>query len=138
MSSFVDQYGPWALIAGGAQGIGAGFAREFAARGLNIAVIDNVAEALDDFLPSLHREFGVETLGLCLDLAQPDLLERTIDGLDGRQIGMLVYNAAIADFGPFYKEAGSLEFEKARIAVNVAGPMVFSYHLSTHNLVLRP
>ncbi len=128
MTSFVSQYGPWALIAGGAQGIGAGFARAFAAQGLNVAVIDNLAEALDDFLPGLASEHGVETLGLCLDLAQPDLLERIVDGLEGREIGMLVYNAAIADFGPFYKEGGSLAFEKARVAVNVSGPMALSYH----------
>jgi short-subunit dehydrogenase len=123
-----EAYGPWALVAGGAQGIGEAFARFAAAQGINVAVIDNNGAALSALLPALEAGHGVETLGLELDLSAPDLLERVTAGLGNRDIGLLVYNAAVADVGPFFKPGGSLDFELKRLAVNVTGPLVLTYH----------
>ena len=51
---FSAKYGPWALIAGASDGVGAAFADALAARGLNVvllarrqAVLDEVPEAID-------------------------------------------------------------------------------------------
>ena len=62
MSDFKNQYGPWALVAGGAQGIGEAYSRELARRGLNVAIIDVSKDALDTFVPALATEFGVDLL----------------------------------------------------------------------------
>jgi short-subunit dehydrogenase len=128
MSDFIQQYGPWALIAGGAQGIGAAYARHVAAAGLNVIVIDASAEALDEFVPALQQAYKVEILGLHIDLARPDLIEAVSDAVGDREVGMLIYNAGLADVGPFYKTDTGLEWELAKIAVNVTGPFLLSYH----------
>jgi uncharacterized protein len=36
---FTDRYGPWALVAGGSEGLGAALAGECAARGLNLLLV---------------------------------------------------------------------------------------------------
>ena len=37
--SFAGKYGPWAIVAGASEGVGASFARALAARGLNCLLI---------------------------------------------------------------------------------------------------
>ena len=130
MTAFKEKYGPWALIAGGAQGIGEAWSRYAAERGVNVIALDVNQSALDEIGKSLPKEFGVECLPVKVDLAADDMLETVIDAVGDREVGLLVYNAAIADVGPFFKENTGLDFEKARIAVNVSGPMLLTYHFA--------
>lgn len=130
MTEFAVQYGPWALIAGGAQGIGEAFTRYAAARGLNVVVLDISREALDTLCVEIERQYGVACLGVEVDLSRPDLLEVVIETVGDREIGLLIYNAGIADVGPFYKPDSGLEHEQAKISVNVTGPLVLSYHFA--------
>ena len=97
MKEFVERYGPWALVAGGARGIGEAYSRYLAAQGLNVAVIDVAEEALEAFAPRLAEEYGVECLPLRIDLAHPDLLLAVTEGIADREVGMLIYNAALGD-----------------------------------------
>jgi short-subunit dehydrogenase len=130
MTDFAEQYGPWALIAGGAQGIGEAYTRYAAAQGLNVVVIDISREALDTVTADIERQYGVSALAVELDLSRPDLLALVIEAVGDREIGLLIYNAGIADIGPFYKPDSGLDFELAKIAVNVTGPLVLSYHFA--------
>jgi short-subunit dehydrogenase len=130
MSEFSERYGPWALIAGGAQGIGEAYSRYAAAQGLNVVVLDISQDALDAFVPAIEREYGVECLGVQVDLARPDLLAAVTVAVGDREIGLLVYNAGLADVGPFYKADTGLEYEQMRIAINITGPFVLSYHFA--------
>lgn len=36
---FADQYGPWALVAGASDGVGAAFSDALAARGVNVVLL---------------------------------------------------------------------------------------------------
>ena len=137
MSNFVEQYGPWALIAGGAQGIGEAYTRYAAARGLNVVVIDISRQALDTLSADIEREYGVSCLGVELDLSRPDVLELVIEAVGEREIGLLIYNAGIADIGPFYKPDSGLDYERAKIAVNVTGPLLLSYHFARPMLLRK-
>jgi len=130
MTEFTEQYGPWALIAGGAQGIGEAYTRYAAAQGLNVVVIDISRDALDTLTPEIERQYGVACLGVELDLSRPDLLELVIEAVGDREIGLLIYNAGIADTGPFYKPDSGLDYEQTKIAVNVTGPLVLCYHFA--------
>jgi hypothetical protein len=129
MTEWCERYGPWALVAGGAQGIGAAYSRYLAKRGLNLLVIDNAPAALAAIGEELRDSGGTECVTLELDLASPQLLERVRSEIAAREVGLLVYNAALADVGPFYKQDTGLEFERARLAVNVVAPLELVYTL---------
>jgi short-subunit dehydrogenase len=128
MTEFKDQYGPWALVAGGAQGIGEAYSRYAAEKGLNVIVLDVNEPALDQISVSLKKDYGVDCLAVKVDLSAADMLEQVIEAVADRAVGLMVYNAGIADVGPFYKADTGLEFEKKRLAVNVTGPLLLTYH----------
>ncbi len=65
------------------------------------------------------------------------MLDQVMAAVGDREVGLLVYNAAISDVGPFYKPNTGLAFEKARIAVNVSGPMLLTYHFARPMLARR-
>ena len=137
MTVFQQKYGPWALVAGGAQGIGEAFSRYAASRGLSVIALDIEQSALDDIAATLPNEFGVECLPFCIDLSADDMLEQVIDSVGDREVGLLVYNAAISDVGPFYKNETGLGFETTRLAVNVTGPLLLTYHFAKPMLARR-
>ena len=137
MSEFQERYGPWALVAGGALGIGEAYAKFAAAKGVNVIVLDREQEALDAIANRLPDEFGVECLAAQVDLSADDLLDQVATAVGDREVGLMVYNAAISDLGPFFKPNTGLDFEKARIAVNVSGPMLLTYHFARPMLARR-
>src|SRR4051812_3024322 len=92
-------YGPWALIAGASSGLGAEFARQLAAAGLNVILVARRAEPLEELAASLRAAHGIEVRTASIDLAAPDLLERTRACAKDLEIGLLVYNAAYSCIG---------------------------------------
>ncbi len=137
MTDFKEKYGPWALIAGGAQGIGETFSRYVASRGVNVIAIDVDQASLDEISSALPNEFDVECLPLCINLGADDMLEKIVEAIGQRDVGLLVYNAAIASVGPFFSATSDLNFEKARIAVNVTGPLLLTYQFARPMLARR-
>ena len=85
MVEFSSRYGPVALVTGAAGGIGAGFARELSARGLDLALTDINLPGLEATAASIRESSGARrstTLGLdmtdrsavpALDAATADL-----------------------------------------------------------------
>jgi short-subunit dehydrogenase len=47
MHAFKSKYGPWAIVAGASEGLGAAFAEELAKRGLNLILIARRLEKLE-------------------------------------------------------------------------------------------
>ena len=137
MSEFSTKYGPWALIAGGAQGIGEAYSRYAAGQGLNVIVLDVDTSALARIETALSSEFGVECLPVEVDLSAPSMLNSVISAVAEREVGLLIYNAGLADVGPFFKADTGLDFELQRIAVNVTGPLVLTHHFAAPMLARK-
>ncbi|HET7690982.1 MAG TPA: SDR family NAD(P)-dependent oxidoreductase [Nocardioidaceae bacterium] len=96
---FLEKYGPWALVAGASEGVGAVFAEALAERGLDVVLLARRQEALDEVAERIRGAFGVETRTLAVDLAQPDAAVTITAALTDVEVGFLVYCAgADADY----------------------------------------
>jgi len=99
--SFRAKYGPCALVAGAAVGLGAEYARQVAAHGLDLVLLDRDVEPLRATAEEIRSRHGVRINPVTVDLARPDLLEVLRPEIADREIGLLVYNAAIGTVAPF-------------------------------------
>lgn len=98
---FVERYGPWALVTGAANGLGAEFARQIAQRGLNVVLVDVDATALQRTATEIAAASGRQTRAIPFDLTRPDLLAVIENSTQDIEIGLLINNAAITVIGRF-------------------------------------
>lgn len=121
------RYGPWAVIAGGSEGIGACLADDFASAGLNLVLVARKVEPLEELAADLRARCGVEVRTLSLDLTDAALLDRVRAATDDIEVGMLVYNAGASHkTGPFLDWA--LDDALKVVRLNTVGPMVLAHH----------
>src|SRR5436190_19645614 len=99
--SFVKKYGPWAVVAGASEGLGAEFARQLAGRGLSVLLIARRAAVLDELAAEIRTQHGVEVRTAALDLADVDLATKLRAATDGIEVGLAVYNAAFSTIAEF-------------------------------------
>ena len=99
--SFRRRYGPWALIAGGSEGLGASFAEALASRGLNLILIARRQEILTAFAQKLIQKYHVQVESLVYDLTNGEALFSLIRSCSPKDVGLLVCNAALAPIGNF-------------------------------------
>jgi short-subunit dehydrogenase len=86
---FPDRYGPWALIAGASEGVGASVARLLGERGVKVVLVGRRRETLDEVAAGVASE----TRSLVCDLNAADAPQRLIEGVADLEIGLVVYNA---------------------------------------------
>jgi short-subunit dehydrogenase len=125
--AFKDKYGPWALIPGGSEGVGAAFARKLGRQGLNLVLLARKPGPLEEVAAEVRAESGVEVRTLAMDLTAPDMLERIRAVTDDIEVGLVVYNAGAAHrIRPLHD--GSLEDALAMIRLNAVGQTTLAYH----------
>ena len=100
MTDFKSKYGPWALVAGASEGLGAAFAEEIAKRGVNLILIARRLDKLELLANKLQNQYKIEVRYQSLDLSDFQQVRSYIAQLD-IAIGLLVYNAAYAPIGYF-------------------------------------
>jgi short-subunit dehydrogenase len=127
-ASFFAKYGRSALIAGAAVGLGAEYARQIAAHGLDLVLLDRDGDTLAATAAEIAAASGVAVHPITIDLARSDLLEALAPALDGREIGLVVYNAALGTVAPFLEL--SAEHLGAMIDVNCRGPLLLARALA--------
>jgi short-subunit dehydrogenase len=100
---FKQEYGPWCVILGGSEGIGAAFARDIAVRGVNLVLMARKPGPLDDLAAEIRAASpAVEVRTLSLDLANADAGTKVKAATAGLEVGLFIYNAgAETTFGDF-------------------------------------
>src|SRR5262249_40869100 len=93
------RYGQWTIVAGASEGLGATYAEELAARGLNLVLVARRAELLQSLASELSIKYEVETKTIPLDLSASNAVEQIIENTTDVEIGLLVYNAAFSAIG---------------------------------------
>lgn len=100
---FGERYGPWAVIAGGSDGVGYSFGRKLAAVGINCVLVAK-GGTLEEAAMEIRREFGVEVVTAAIDLADPDAAERIFAAVGDREVGLFINNAGADWFGERFLE----------------------------------
>jgi short-subunit dehydrogenase len=122
---FRARYGPWAIVAGASAGLGAAFAEQIAAQGLNLVLVARRRELLEQVGAHLVSTYGVQVRTITLDLARDDATATIAGAAADLDIGLLVYNAAYSVIGPFLDR--SLEDHLREVAANCRTPLGLAY-----------
>lgn len=86
--------GGWAVVTGAARDVGLGyaFARQLAAEGLNLILVDVLDDELATRAVELRAEFGVEVRAVPCDMADTNAIEQIESAAGGVEIDVLVCN----------------------------------------------
>jgi short-subunit dehydrogenase len=100
VTDFANRYGPWALLVGASDGVGAEFAERLAQEGVNVVLVARREALLTELAAGIRERTGVSTRILVVDLTDDDAATAIIDATADIEIGMLV-NCAGGD--PHYQ-----------------------------------
>ncbi|NCJ05239.1 SDR family NAD(P)-dependent oxidoreductase [Synechococcales cyanobacterium C] len=92
-----------ALITGASSGIGAAFARELAARKMDLILVARSQARLEQLATELQNQFGIEATVLVQDLTLPQAANHIFEAVQARnlQVDLLINNAGFGDYGGF-------------------------------------
>jgi len=125
--AFKTRFGPWAVIAGGSDGIGFAFAEELASRGLNLALIARNATKLEAKADAIRDRYGVEVVSKSIDLTADDVAEQAGALTADLDLGLFIYNAGSGrNMGPFL-ESG-VENWIHQVQLSCSGPVRLAHH----------
>jgi short-subunit dehydrogenase len=124
---FKETYGPYALVVGGSDGLGAAFAEALARRGVNLVLLARQEGRLSATAIRLKDAYGVDVVTIATDVADSDSVKERLGELEVA-IGLLVYNAAFAPIGLF-QEVSEDQLLRAT-EVNVRAPLLLAKLLS--------
>ncbi|MCX2982500.1 SDR family NAD(P)-dependent oxidoreductase [Halieaceae bacterium IMCC14734] len=120
---FSKKYGAWALVTGSSAGIGKEFARQLAARGLNLALVARRGDLLRDLAAELESTYAIQTRVIPCDLSQTNFLEEISSACVDLEIGLLVNNAGAPSFHGRFLSRSIAEMEQT---------LHFSIHVQLH------
>jgi short-subunit dehydrogenase len=120
-----DRYGPWAVIAGGSEGVGAAMATQLAGAGFDLVLMGRKPEPLADTAEAC-RARGVDVRTLAVDLTAPDMAARVAAATDGLEVGLLIYNAGANAYGTTFVD-GDLERFSTVVTLNTTSRMALCH-----------
>lgn len=119
-------YGPWAVVAGGSEGVGAAFAHQLADAGINLVLIARKPAPLQETAEQVRAK-GVEVRTLELDLLDPGALAAVREATDGLEVGLLVFNAGANSYGHEFV-TGDLDGVQGVIDLNITAQLRLTHH----------
>lgn len=127
MESFRERYGPWALVTGASAGLGAEFARQLAAKRINLILVARRKERLETLASELEGQYNVEVKAIAADLARSDFMSSIRPVLQTLELGLLVNNAGFGLVGNFLEN--DLERELEMLNVNCRAPLILAHEV---------
>ena len=122
----LQKHGPWAVVAGGSEGVGRAFATQLADDGFNLVLLARKPEPLEESAAAC-RERGVEVRTLALDLTAPDAVSQVGALAEGLEVGLLIYNAGANTHSEDFLDGDLAEFQKV-IDLNSTTPLALVQH----------
>jgi short-subunit dehydrogenase len=110
------------LVTGAARGLGAEFSRQIAALGLNLVLVDLLADELTQVAEEIEKSSKVDIKTVIVDLADPKFIDTVREHTHGIEVGLLVSNAMFGPVALFFEQ--SLEDKLRTVAVNVTAPLI--------------
>ena len=129
LQTFRSKYGPWALVTGAAQGLGEEFAWQIAVRGINLVMVDMLADELEQVGREIQNRTGRDIITVVTDLSQSQFIDTIRERTESLEIGLLVSNAAFGPVGLFLDK--SLDDKQKMIAVNVQAPLILVHEFAS-------
>lgn len=126
MSSFVERFGPWAVVTGASSGIGDVFARRLAEKGMSLVLIARRDGRLRQLADELEKQHRIATRVVAADLSHHDFLPVVKQATDDLDVGLLVNNAGIATPGKLLDN--DLAAELAQLHLNTRAPLILAHH----------
>lgn len=130
--NFQQRYGTWGIVAGASEGLGAAYAEQLAARGLNLVLVARRYELLQDLASQLSKRYGIKIKLITLDLSGADSAEQIVQQTMNLDIGLLIYNAAFSAIGPFLDR--SMDEHLREVHTNIHTPLKLVYLLGQRML----
>jgi uncharacterized protein len=119
-------YGPWAVIAGGSEGVGAEFARLLAGAGLNLVLIARKSAPLEATADQC-RGRGADVRTLAVDLVEPTAVDRIADATADVEVGLLIYNAGANTCSEHFLDGELADFQRV-IDLNIGTLLALVQH----------
>lgn len=124
----LTRYGPWAVIAGGSEGVGAEFARLLAESGINLVLIARKPEPLAQ-TAGVCRGLGVQVRELALDLLDPEAVSVIAEATTDVEVGLLIYNAGANTVRSPFLDAALLDFGRV-LDLNITVMLALVQHFA--------
>lgn len=119
-------FGPWAIVTGASSGIGAEFARQLAANGLNLVLVARRLNLLEALGRDLAQQYGIQYHAIKVDLSEPDFFPKIDAITHDLDIGLLISNAGTANLGEFlYQNPDDLH---QIVRLNVTSHLTLTHH----------
>jgi hypothetical protein len=114
--TFVQKYGPWAVVTGASDGIGRAFAEELGALGMNVALVARRGDRLQQLAGEISQRRGVQARVIAADLSAAEGRATMEQGTGDLDVGLLVAAAGFGTSGPLL--SANLDVERNMLNVN--------------------
>ncbi|HEU0196729.1 MAG TPA: SDR family NAD(P)-dependent oxidoreductase [Nevskiaceae bacterium] len=122
----MTRYGPRALILGGSEGIGAGFAERLASQGFDLTLVARTQVTLDAKAAELREHHAVQVDTEGLDLARPEAVERVAAVIDRHAFDLVIYNAGATHGAGLFLDR-PLQHALELVALDCATPVAVAH-----------
>ena len=121
---FRQHFGQHALVIGASTTIGEQFARQLAARGMNVILVARRRELLERIAGEIRVAHGVEARVIAMDIGADDAVERLGEATSDVEVGLLVVNANLHKVNLFHRMDRRTKLQMLRMNAEV--PMLLT------------